>query len=169
MAQVRRTLARWSFHVHLWVGVTTGVLFIVVGVSGILLNHKRGLGLMPEVEHAPTAPFEESLPLATLVEAARAQAGRGAADAGVDRMDVRPRNGLVKVRFRDRDVTEVTVDLASGAVLDVGVRNDVFLEKLHSGEIFGPRWVLVSDLVAVAGLVLVGTGLLLWLTPKARL
>jgi hypothetical protein len=53
--------------------------------------------------------------------------------------------------------------------LDVGERNDVFLEKLHSGEIFGPRWVLLSDLAAVAGLVLVGTGLWLWATPKARL
>ena len=166
---LRRQLAKWAFHVHLWVGVVTGVLFIVVGVTGILLNHKRGLGLMPEVEHAPTAPFEEALPLAALVDSARSQAGEEAAAAGVDRMDVRPRSGLVKVRFRDRNVTEVTVDLASGLVLDVGERNDVFLEKLHSGEIFGPRWVLLSDFAALAGLVLVGTGLWLWLTPKARL
>lgn len=165
---LRRQLARWSFHLHLWVGVATGALFIVVGLTGILLNHKRGLRLMPEVEHAPTAPFEASLPLATLVEAAVARAGEEAAGAGVDRMDVRPRNGYVKVRFRDRRVTEVTVDLASGRVLDVGERNDVFLEKLHSGEIFGPRWVLLSDFVAVAGLLLVGTGLWLWLNPKAR-
>lgn len=169
MNQLRRTLAKWSFHLHLWVGVATGVLFLVVGVTGVLLNHKRGLGLMPEVEHAPSAPFEASLPLAALVEAARAEAGDEAAAAGVDRMDVRPRDGLVKVRFRDRNVTEVTVDLASGAVLDVGVRNDVFLEKLHSGEVFGPRWVLLSDLVGVAGILLVGTGLWLWLNPKARL
>lgn len=31
---LRRTLAKWAFHVHLWVGVVTGVLFIVVGVTG---------------------------------------------------------------------------------------------------------------------------------------
>jgi hypothetical protein len=49
-----------------------------------------------------------------------AEAGEEAAAAGVDRMDVRPRNGLVKVRFRDRNVTEVTVDLASGAVFGRG-------------------------------------------------
>jgi hypothetical protein len=84
-------------------------------------------------------------------------------------MDVRPDDGLVKVRFRDRRVTEVTVDLATGRVLHVGDRNDVFLEKLHSGEIFGGRWVLLSDLAAAAAMLLVGSGLLLWLFPKARL
>jgi uncharacterized iron-regulated membrane protein len=84
-------------------------------------------------------------------------------------MDVRPDDGLVKVRFRDRGVTEVTVDLATGRVLDMGERSDVFLEKLHSGEIFGGRWVLLSDLAAVAAMLLVGSGLVLWLSPKAKL
>ncbi|HEX2208793.1 MAG TPA: hypothetical protein VHG93_14030 [Longimicrobium sp.] len=50
-------------------------------------------------------------------------------------MDVRPGDGFVKVRFDDHAVHEVTVDLASGRILHVGLRNHVFLEKLHSGEI----------------------------------
>jgi len=166
---LKRTLAKWMFHTHLWLGVTAGVVLIVVSVTGVLLNHKRGLGLMPDIEHTPTAPFESSLPLHALVEAAALHAGDDVAGTGVDRMDVRPRDGLVKVRFRDRNVTEVTVDLASGTVLHMGERNDAFLEKLHSGEIFGARWVLLSDFAAAAALLLTVTGLWLWLMPKARL
>jgi uncharacterized iron-regulated membrane protein len=164
-----RLLARWTFHVHLWVGVVVGALLLVVSLTGVLLNHKLGLGLMPEVEHVPTAPLGSALPLAELVGAAAGHAGAEVAAAGVDRMDVRPDDGLVKVRFRDRRVTEVTVDLATGRALDIGERNDVFLEKLHSGEIFGSRWVLLSDLAAVAAMLLVGSGLVLWLVPKAKL
>jgi hypothetical protein len=167
--KTRRWLAKWAFHVHLWLGVTTGALLLIVSATGVLLNHKRGLGLMPEVDHTPTAPFGNSLPLPALVRAAEHGAGAGVASEGVDRMDVRPDGGLVKVRFRDRQVTEVTLDLATGRVLHVGERNDVFLEKLHSGEIFGPRWVLLSDLAAVAALLLVGSGLVLWLFPRAKL
>ena len=64
-------------------------------------------------------------------------------------MDVRPGDGLVKVRFADRLVTEVDVDLVTGSVLGSSARNDVFLEQLHSGEIFGSRdegdaWELVA-------------------------
>lgn len=84
-------------------------------------------------------------------------------------MDVRPDDGLVKVRFDDPAVTEVTVDLGSGAVLHVGERNDVFLEKLHSGEIFGERGILLSDALAVLLLLLIASGYWIWLFPKARL
>ncbi len=169
MSPYRRMLARWTFHVHLWVGVVVGALLLVVSLTGVLLNHKRGLGFMPEVEHVPTEPFGSALPLPALARAAEEHAGPGVASEGVDRMDVRPDDGLVKVRFRDRRVTEVTVDLATGRVLHSGERSDVFLEKLHSGEIFGPRWVLLSDLAAVAAMLLVASGLVLWLVPKAKL
>jgi len=169
MTQGRRRLAKWAFHVHLWVGVVAGALLLAVSITGVLLNHKRALGLMPDVEHTPQAPFEEALSLSGLVRAAGEHAGRSVASAGVHRMDVRPDDGLVKLRFRDRGVTEVTVDLATGRVLDVGERNDAFLEKLHSGEIFGARWVLVSDLAAPAAMLLVGSGLILWLSPQAKL
>jgi hypothetical protein len=119
----------------------------VIAVTGVLLNHKRGLGLMPDVAHTPTGTFGAALPLERLARVAldtvarRAPAGRAS--------------------------TEVTVDLASGRVLHVGPRGDVFLERLHSGEIFGGQpWVLLSDAGALALLVTLGTGYWLWLAPK---
>lgn len=153
------------------------IALIVVAVTGILLNHKRALGLMPDVPHAPTAPFVASLALDSLAVIALGAVGGSSAVQGsaadparaaVDRMDVRPRDGYVKVRMRDAASTEVTIDLVSGRVLHTGRRGDVFLEKLHSGEAFGSPWVLLSDAAAVALVITLLTGYWLWLAPKLR-
>ena len=169
------TGARIAFYGHLWLGVLFTVVLTVIAITGILLNHKRGLGLMPDVANEPTAPFTGALPLSRLAEVALAALPPDAPDrpaeptvAHVDRMDVRPRDGYVKVRMRDRASTEVTVDLASGRVLHVGRRGEVFLERLHSGEAFGDGWLLLSDAGAVALLVTLVSGYWLWLAPKLR-
>ncbi len=161
-------MSRWMFHTHLWLGVMTTALVVVIGVTGLLLNHKRALGLMPDAEHGSGGQLEEALPLAEIVDAAR-DGVPSLAEPGVDRMDVRPDDGLVKVRFEDRHATEVTVDFYSGEILTVGPRNDVFLERLHSGEVFGDGWVLLSDIAAVALVVLLVSGYWLWLYPRSRL
>lgn len=162
-----RRLARWMFNGHLWLGILVSGVVLVLSISGILLNHKRALGLMPDVSNQPSGEFADALPMAELVRLAGAAAPQAAA-AGVDRLDVRPRSGLMKVRFRDDVVTEVTVDINSGSVLHVGLRNDVFLEKLHSGEIFGDKWILLSDFAAVVLVVLIISGYWLWLFPRSR-
>lgn len=171
-----RPISRAMFHAHLWLGVVFTVALLVIAATGILLNHKRGLGLMPDVPHETTRPFADALPLArlaTIALEATGDATTGDAESrvarGVDRMDVRPRDGYVKVRLRDASSTEVTVDLATGRVLHVGPRGDVFLEKLHSGEIFGgQRWVLLSDAAAIALAATLISGYWLWLAPKVR-
>jgi hypothetical protein len=162
-----RVIARWMFHGHLWLGVLLTGITLVIAITGILLNHKRPLGLMPDVPHQPTGEFTEALPMAELVSLASAAAPDAAA-AGVDRLDVRPRSGIMKVRFRDDVVTEVTLDVNDGRVLHVGERNDVFLEKLHSGEIFGDSWVLLSDFAAIGIVLLIISGYWLWLFPRSR-
>lgn len=171
------SVSRVAFYSHLWFGVLFTVVLAVIAVTGILLNHKRGLGLMPDVPHEVTAPFAASLPLDSLavlaLSAARDvpglidQTGTDPVKA-IDRMDVRPRNGFVKIRLRDRASTEFTVDLANGAILHAGKRGDVFLEKLHSGETFGGNWILLSDAGAIALLITLVSGYWLWLAPKWR-
>lgn len=111
-------MTRVAFYAHLWLGVIFTTALVVISVTGILLNHKRGLGLMPDVPHEAERPFTESLPLARVADialdtVARAAGGDGEAFdpvAGIDRMDVRPRNGFVKVRMRDAGSAEVTLD-----------------------------------------------------------
>lgn len=164
-----RWLPRVAFYSHLWIGVLFTVVLLVISVTGILLNHKRGLGLMPEVDNVPIGAFSTSLPLGELGARALSAGGDSRSpEEGIDRMDVRPRDGLVKVRLRDPSSTEITLNLADGRVLHVGARGDVFLEKLHSGEIFGSRGVLLSDAGAIALTLLLITGYWLWLRPRWR-
>ncbi len=163
-----RLLARAMFYVHLWLGVLAAAILLVVSVTGILLNHKKPFGLMPDISHPPIEDVSEVLPMSRLTSAAFEAVPAPVADTGIDRMDVRMDNGLVKVRFDDRTVTEVTLDLRTGEVLHIGVRNDVFLEKLHSGEVFGGAWVLLSDAGAVAVVLLLVSGYWLWLYPRSR-
>ena len=168
-AAPRRRASRIAFYAHLWLGVIFTAALLVISATGILLNHKRGLGLMPDVSHEPSAPFAGALSLDSLTSVALTAVGRAPGTHGdVDRMDVRPRSGYVKVRMRDVRSTEVTVDLATGRVLHVGPRGDVYLEKLHSGEAFGDRWVLLSDAAAIALVITIVSGYWLWLFPKVR-
>jgi hypothetical protein len=175
----RKRLSRWAYYAHLWLGVLVTVALIAISITGILLNHKRGLGLMPDVPHEPTGPFTQTVTLEQLARAALEavpQESRGDWTPGdpvdislIDRMDARPRNGFVKVRMRDKASMEATVDINTGKVLHVGRRGDVFLEKLHSGEAFGGAgYVLLSDIAAVALMVTLITGYWLWLAPKVR-
>lgn len=163
-----RGWARWMFYAHLWLGIVTTAMVLILCVTGMLLNHKRPLGLMPDVPNDAPGALSASLPVAELAARAERAVPAAVAASGVDRMDVRPGDGLVKVRFDDPQVHEVTVDLASGRVLHVGLRNDVFLEKLHTGEIFGDGWTLLSDIAAIALAILVISGYWLWLYPRVR-
>lgn len=141
-------------------------------MTGILLNHKRALGLMPDVAHEPTAPLANALSISQLADTAIRALPHTARSpdpiSQVDRMDVRPRDGLIKVRMRDSASTEVTLDLTTGRVLHVGRRGDVFLEKVHSGEILGGRGILLTDVAAIGLLLTLLTGYWLWLFPKLR-
>lgn len=163
-----RHFSRWFYYLHRWLGVPATALLVVVSLTGILLNHKRALGLMPDVPNEPSGEFADALPLATLAGRASASLDPMIVSHGIDRMDVRPSDGLVKVRYGDHRVTEVTVDIHTGDVLHVGERNDQFLERLHSGQLFGDLWVFLSDAGALALLGIMVTGYWLWLFPKSR-
>ena len=169
MLNRQRRLARFAFYSHLWIGVLSTVLLLVIGVTGILLNHKTSLNLMPDVESPAIDDVRNALSLSAIVSHSDTAilSALGAVPA-VDRIDVRLRSGLAKVRYRDNANHEVTVDLSTGEILEVGERNDVFIEKLHSGEIFGDGWVLLSDAAALGLIVLLISGYWLWLFPRWR-
>lgn len=167
LGPVTRFVARSAFYIHLWIGVLATVFIIVVSITGILLNHKVRLGYQASVDNAEPALLNAAMSLAELVDRARSVDPALAAVA-VDRMDVRPDDGLVKVRFEDATTTEVILRLDDGRVLSTAPRGDVFLERLHSGELFGDRWVLLSDVTAIGLMVLMVSGLWLWLFPRWR-
>jgi len=67
-----RWFARAAFYAHLWLGVLFTIALLSISITGVLLNHKRGLGLMPDVDHEPAGEFTAALPLAYLADRASA-------------------------------------------------------------------------------------------------
>lgn len=148
------------------------VPLLVVVVSGILLQFKKEWSwIQPPTASGvggdPSVTFDVVLAAAMGVEDARIS-GWG----DVDRLDVRPSKGIVKVRGKLG--VEVQVDTSTGEVVQVMRRRSDLIERLHDGSWFHDRvklWVFLP-----AGIILFlmwMTGLYLWLLPhlirRARL
>lgn len=163
-----RPTSRAGFYARLFVGLILTVALVSIAVTGIILNHRRDLGLMTDVTNTSVTLFTNAMPLAELAIRARAAGGPVVGNTDVDHMDVRPSEGLVRVRFSDPASTEVTLDIYSGKTLDVGSRRDVFIERLHSGAIIGNGGRFLGDAAAVALILLLFAGWWLWLAPRWR-
>ena len=160
----KKTLPVWSRKLHRWGAVAIAAPFLVVLLSGLVLQWKKEVAWVqpPEQRGAGTVPavsFEAVL--------AAARSVPEAAIAGwpdVDRMDVRPGKGVVKVQAVNG--WEVQVDLATGAVLQAAYRRSDLIETLHDGSFFHERakhWVFFPTGLVVLGLYL--TGLYLFYLP----
>jgi uncharacterized iron-regulated membrane protein len=158
----------WNRRLHRWGAVAVAVPFLLVLCTGLLLQLKKQIPWVqpPERRGATAAP---ALTLPEVL--ARASAVPGAGIRGwedVDRIDVRPDKGLIKVVARSR--WEVQLDAESGAVLQAAVRRSDLIEQLHDGSWFHASAKLLVFLpVAVVVLGLWVTGMYLWLLPiRAR-
>ena len=82
----------------------------------------------------------------------------------IDRLDVRPGKGMLKVRCRNR--WEVQLDTKTGEVLQVAYRRSDLIESLHDGSFFHDRiklWVYFPSALVLGLLWL--TGIYLFLLP----
>ncbi len=125
---------------------------------------------MPDIEHEASGQISQGLPIEEVAMIAIKASGNKDIDSvtDIDRIDYRTKNMSAKVRFKDSENTEVIVDSVTGKVLNVGSRTDVFLEKLHSGEIFGDKFILVTDAAAASLVLLTFSGFYIWIWPKWR-
>jgi len=56
----------------------------------------------------------------------------------------------------------------TGEVISIEPRKDVWVEWLHSGELFGANWVILSDIGAVGLIILTLTGVYIWIFPLLK-
>ncbi len=83
----------------------------------------------------------------------------------IDRLDVRPDKGMLKVRSKNR--WEVQVDTATGEILQVAFRRSDLIESLHDGSFFSDGIKLMIFLPTALVLVgLWGTGVYLFFLPQ---
>jgi hypothetical protein len=137
---------------------------LIVIATGVLLQLKKNWTWVQPPERrgsstAPTASFEEILAALRTVPEAEVTTW-----ADVNRLDVRPSRGMIKVRAMNE--WEVQLDATSAAVLQVAFRRSDIIESIHDGSFFHDRaklWIFLPS-----GLILLGlwiTGIYLFFLP----
>ena len=162
---------RW----HLWGGLLFSLLILVIAVSGILLNHKDLLfhggkkegptGLLTSTTDLQSVPigFDRAL------ELTRDHYG----DVWLDKIELKDEHGRLIYKVSRGYGENVRIDAQTGEMsskygisltsngktsLDWGK----IVEDLHTGKIVGTFGKLAVDVVSVAIIVLVLTGIYLW-------
>jgi hypothetical protein len=128
---------------------------VIIG-SGILLQLKKEFDwIQPPTQQGSSA--ELSLSFAQILDAVRhVPEAQVESWDDIDRLDVRPGKGMLKVRCKNR--WEVQLDTKTGDVLQVAYRRSDLIEGIHDGSFFHDRaklWLFLP-----AGLMLG----ILWLT-----
>lgn len=149
---------------HRWATVVVTLPLLVMLVTGMLLQWKkqspwvqpptqRGVGTVPSIG------FDQILMAAASVNEAAIETWDD-----IDRLDVRPDRGVIKVRANNR--WEVQIDAETGEVLQAAVRRSDLIESLHDGSFFheGVKlWVFFPSAVALT--VMLGTGVYMFVLP----
>jgi len=142
---------------HYWASFAAAVPLFVMICSGLLLQSKKHWTWVQPAEQRGTGsvPAIDLEAILASVKQARDLDVRSWDD--VNRLDVRPGLGLVKVWLNSG--WEVQVDLGTGRVLQTAFRRSDLIESIHDGSFFAGDWTKLG-LFLPAGLVL----LLLWLS-----
>lgn len=144
--------------------IVAALPLLVILVSGAVLQLKKDVAwVQPATMRGTGAPPSISFDRILAVASGVPEAGV-ASWADVDRLDVRPERGVVKVRTKSR--WEVQIDTETASVLQVAYRRSDLIENMHDGSFFHDRvklWVFLP-----AGIILTGlwvTGVYLWFLP----
>jgi len=128
------TLRKTSRSLHLWLSLVIFIPVIIVIGSGLLLQVKKEFDwIQPPTQKAsnayPTLSFERILQSASTVAEANIVTWED-----IDRLDVRPNKGIIKVRGKNH--WEIQLDAQSGDVLQVAYRRTDTIEAIHDGSWF---------------------------------
>jgi len=150
---------------HYWASFAVALPLLVMIVSGLLLQAKKHWAWVqpPEIRGTGSIP---AIDLEGILASVRQIPDLGVEDWNdVQRLDVRPGRGLVKVWLKHG--WEVQVDLGTGRVLQVAYRRSDLIESIHDGSFFAGDWTKFG-LFLPAGFVLLllwCSGLWMWWIP----
>lgn len=156
---------------HTYVGLTLAVLICISALTGILLALKKEFAvLQTPTQDGLSEHLEEWMPLGDLVSLATgalvAAHPEEADGLTIDRLDVRPSNGVVKVIYKEH-WWEVQIDGKSGEVKTISKRTSDWIEALHDGSIISDTFKLISMNAVGWGLLFMTlSGIWLWYGPK---
>ena len=156
--------SKWNRKIHRWGSIITLLPVGVILATGIMLQLKKqsdwvqpstmkGSGKELAIE------FDEVLSIVKAVPEAAISSW-----ADIDRLDVRPGKGMLKVRAKNR--WEIQLDTSTGNILQVAYRRSDLIESIHDGSFFHEGfklWVFLPSALILAGIW--GTGFYLFIYP----
>ncbi|MGY8660645.1 MAG: PepSY domain-containing protein [Verrucomicrobiales bacterium] len=157
-------LSKLSRLSHRWGSIIALLPITIIIFSGIVLQLKKVSPYIqpPTQRGAGTEPaigFERILEVARTVPEAEIESWED-----IDRLDVRPGKGVVKVQCKNR--YEVQIDTETAEILQVAFRRSDLIESIHDGTYFNDHfklWVFLPAGIVLAMLVI--TGLHLFFLP----
>lgn len=163
--QPRRTRLRaWLYQVHLWLGLIAGLVFGVVGLSGAIVVFRVEMNYLTTPGTSSVQPDVRRLPLddligAVLREYPRDRVFNAAFDTGPDTA------WNLRTTTAEGHRVHNFVDQYRGVVVGRDDYTNKFLQwlwSLHADLLGGKTGRLVNGIVAIAGMILSLTGLVVW-------
>ncbi len=144
--------------------IIISIPFIIVIITGLLLQVKKDVAwIQPSsqkgISSIPSISFEEILRATQAVPEAHVTSWDD-----IDRLDVRPEKGMVKVRSKNH--WEIQIDTKTAEILQVKFRRSDIIESMHDGSWFTDTvkyWIFLPTGIIV--LVLWITGVYLYFIP----
>jgi hypothetical protein len=169
-------LIRWFRWIHRKIAIVLFIFFLIMSVSGLLLGIKKQTRLLAPTQKGTSPDLSQWLSLDSLRQKAIAylrDSVSASLQARIDRIDVRPDNGIVKFTFRDH-YRGLQLDGVTGRLLSVETRKSDFIEQIHDGSIVDRVFGLGNDeakitynlVMGTSLAMLVLTGFWLWYGPK---
>lgn len=153
--------------IHKWGSIVIAIPFLIILVTGILLLIKKEVSYIQPITikgsaKIPSVSFEEILQAAKTVKHLNITGWES-----IDRLDVRPKKGLIKLQTHTH--WEIQIDSATADILHVAYRRSDIIEKIHDGTYWQKKanWWLTLP-IAIALLVISITGIFLFALPYIK-
>ncbi|MEC9092131.1 MAG: PepSY domain-containing protein [Planctomycetota bacterium] len=158
-----KVINRWFRKLHRWGAVGFAVPLLLVVITGLMLQvKKQWTWVQPPTQRGQ---FDSRIDLQAILEIAKSDINAEVESwEDVDRLDVRPAKGIVKLQSQNN--YEVQIDLNSRKILQSQYRRSDWIESLHDGSFFGD-WAKLS-IFLVNGIVLLALwfkGVYFWYLP----
>jgi len=154
--------------IHQWVGISVAAFMLVTSITGVLLGWKKNADvLQPPTQQGGSKNLTDWVSFEIVSQrAVYALDSVTKAPNTIDRMDVRPDKGIIKVLFT-KGYWEVQIDGKTGRPLSVNQRHSDWIEHIHDGSIISDAFKLFyTNYLGIGLLGLSLTGFWLWYGPR---
>lgn len=152
--------------IHRWGALLIALPFLIVLVTGLFLQVKKEFSwIQPPSQKGSISYQTPEIGFESILEISKSDPEAQIASwKDIDRLDVRPDDGIVKVRSVDG--WELQIDLGSGKILSSMMRRSDIIESIHDGSWFHDQaklWIFLPSAIVVT--ILWITGIYLFFLP----